>query len=540
MLPPAIRFCGSGRLSTFRELVDATSVVLDARDHIGPHHLAIGKTRKLFERDGTIHAFFSIGYELVHARIDGENFTLLGKRTLDLPIAWGGGAFCVDDDGRGGVTLVFLHRNQHELCAITGNEKDGDIVWDAWRTLLVSRARQAAPWVEVGPNGTAWASVLDRDGDFRLAILPPNGEPRIGDLFEAGEARWYHSCVQVEPVNKDLALAIGFRGEFPNRTELVFKTVSSDLKLGPAKTLARCNVNDKLTFHFQAVGDAARGVAHIVYLDKGLSVSHALYENDAWHVTENVVPVACFAPQICINEDGDAALIAADYEGAIWSAAWSKAKGWSAPRKLRGSGPNVSPQFGQTGYGTGGLISAARSTNGNVPFLFATIDNDKTAHAMLHASALGRSCSFDSGKPLAVATSGKTIQAEIRLTSLRASDLKNRKWIVVIPAEAGRALKLEISGNAGRAFWQERDGRVTKDAAPVKMTTQLHDAFSHGDCGILRASVDLNASTLQLENAWAEIYSGNALLDLAPFDPETAAKMALSPQDISRTFKRMV
>lgn len=492
MLHAALRdsILRGGRLSTFRELIDTESLELDSRDHIGPHHLAIGKTRKLFERGGVIHAFFSIGYELVHACIDGESFALLDKRTLDIPIAWGGGAFCVDDDGRGGVTLVFLHRNQHELCAVTGDEKDGDIVWDAWRSLLTSRARQAAPWVEVGPDGTAWASVLDRDGDFRLAVLPPNGEPKIGDLFEKDETRWYHSCVQVEPISKDLALAIGFRGEFPNRTELVFKTVSSDLKLGPAKTLARCNVNDRLTFHFQAVGDATRGAAHIVYLDNGLSVSHALYENDAWHVTENVVPVACFAPQICINEDGDAALIAPDYEGTLWRASWSKAKGWGATKKFRGSAPNISMSFAQTGYGTGGLISAARSTNGRVPFLFATIDDDKTAHATLHASALARSCSFDSGKPLTVTASGKTIQTEIRLNTLRASDLKDRKFVIVIPAEAGRALKLEITDGKGRASWQERDGSLTQELASVKITTELHVAFSHNDHGYCaRASI---------------------------------------------------
>ena len=527
-------------MGTFRELVDTTSVTLDSRDHIGPHHLAIGKTRKLFERNGIIHAFFSIGHELVHAQIDGESFALLGKRTLDLPIAWGGGAFCVDDDGRGRVTLVFLHRNQHELCAVTGTEKNGDIVWDVWRTLLVSRARQAAPWVEVGPDGTAWASVLDRDGDFRLAVLPPNGEPKIGDLFEANEARWYHSCVQVEPISKDLALAIGFGGEFPNKTELVFKTVLSNLKLGPAKTLARCNVNDRLTFHFQAVGDAVRGVAHIVYLDNGLSVSHALYENGAWHVTENVVPAACFAPQICIDADGNAALIAPDYDGALWRAAWSKEKGWSATKKFPGSAPNVSMSFAQTGYGTGGLISAARSTSGSMPFLFTIIEDDKTAHATLHASALARNCSFETDKPLTVTASGKTLHAEIRLTALRASDLKNRKWIVVIPAEAGRALKLEVANGGACAYWLERDGRIAKDPTPVKITTELHDAFSHNDCGVLRLSADLASSSLALESAWAEIHAGDTLIDLAPFDPETAAKMAMSPQDISRVFKRMV
>ncbi|HSZ75478.1 MAG TPA: hypothetical protein VK779_11710 [Rhizomicrobium sp.] len=531
-------------MGSFHELIDAP-LMIDARDHIGPHHLAIGKTRKLFARGGIIHAFFSIGYGIMHARID-ERFDLIDKHTLDLPIAWGGGAFCVDDhDGR--VVLVFLHRNQHELCVITGDEKNGEIVWQDWRTLLVSRARQAAPWVEIGPDGTAWASVLDRDGDMRLIVLPPNGNPRVGGLFEAGEARWYHSCVQVEPIAKDKALAIGFRGEFPSRTELVYKIVSSDLKLGPAKTLARCNVNDRLTFHFQAVGDAARSRAHIVYLDNGLSVSHALFENDAWHVTENVLSVACFAPQIAIDEAGNAALIAPDYDGQLWTSAWSKAKGWCTPKKLRGLAPNVSMQFAQTGYGTGGLISAARSTNGSVPFLFARIENDQTAHAKLYASRIGGEALFDVNKPLSIAADGKHVEVGIRLAGLHASDLKQtgRRWVVAVPAEAGRALKLEFkslpAGLAANAYWLERDGRYVADVASVKTSVELCDAFSHNDCGVIRASLDLSQITpLATDQAWVEAYAGATLLDIAPFDPETAAKMALSPEGIPRAFKRMV
>jgi len=531
-------------MATFRELIDAP-LVLDARDHIGPHHLAIGKTRKLFARGGIVHAFFSVGYGIVHARID-ERFELIGKHTLDLPIAWGGGAFCVDDhDGR--VVLVFLHRNQHEFCVVTGDEKNGEIVWQDWRTLLVSRARQAAPWVEIGPDGTAWASVLDRDGDIRLVVLPANGKPRIGDLFEAGEARWYHSCVQVEPIAKDKALAIGFRGEFPSKTELVYKTVSADLKLGPAKTLARCNVNDRLTFHFQAVGDAARSRAHIVYLDNGLSISHALFENDQWHVTENVVSAACFAPQIAIDPNGDLALVVPDYDGRLWTSAWSKEKGWGEARTIPGLAPNVSMQFAQTGYGTGGLISAARSTKGNVPFLFARIENDQMAHAKLYASAVGGETSFDRSKPLSVAANGKHVEAEIRFTGLRASDLTQtgKRWVVVIPAEAGRALKLEFkslpAGLAANAYWLERDGNYGTEVASIKTATELCDAFSHNDCGVIHASLDLaQTSALATDQAWVEAYAGATLLDIAPFDPETAAKMALSPQDIPRAFKRMV
>jgi hypothetical protein len=45
---------------------------------------------------------------------------------------------------------------------------------------------------------------------------------------------------------------------------------------------------------------------------------------------------------------------------------------------------------------------------------------------------------------------------------------------------------------------------------------------------------------LQLERAWVETYSGDRLIDIAPFQSETAAKLALAPELITRTYKRMV
>jgi len=528
----------------FRGSFAASTIRLDVRDHIGPHHLAIGKTRKLFERDGTIHAFFSRGFEIAHARLAGEE--LGDVRTLPFPAAWGGGAFCVDERA-GRIALVFLHRNQHELCFVRGKAKDGDIEWEDWRTLLVSRARQAAPWVELGPDGTAWASVLDRDQDTRLAVIPPEGDARICDLFEPGEARWYHSCVQMLPVAADRALAISFRGEFPTRTELVFKTVGADLALGPATALAPCNVNDKLTFHFQAVGDSERRCAHIVYLDDGLSVSHALYEKGEWRVVKSIVAAACFAPQICIDQDGNAALLAADYDGALWRAAWSRAHGWSQARKVaHAKAPNVSPLFSQTGYGSGGMIAAARSANGRMPYLFAVIEDDRKGRAALHAAVLGDDRALDPSLPVAVALSGKTLGVEIRLRALRGRDLgqAGRSWLAIIPAEAGRALKIAFMASAkglvARAYWLERDGSHV--AVPASVNAEIHDAFSPGEAGVLRGTIEFaeTPAALNVKNAWAEIYDGGILTDIAPFEPETAATMALDPARIASTFKRMV
>lgn len=542
-------------MSSLRSRFATPSVVLDSREGIGPHHLAIGKTRKLFEHGGIVHAFYSTGYAIAYARLEAGGLTLLDTAQLDLPVAWGGGAFCLDDDGAGGVCLVFLHRNQHELCAARGTIAEGRVRFDGWRTLLVSGARQAAPWVEMGPGGTAWASVLDRDGDFRLAVLPARGEPLVGDLFAPGEARWYHSCVQMLPVGPDTALAVGFRGDFPSKTELVFKTVTATLALGEAETLAPCNVNDHLTFHFQAVGDAERGRAHVALLDEGLSVSHALYEGGRRTVFKGVLPGPCYAPQICRSEAGGLALLAADYEGGLWTAAWDGV--WSKPRRVADvAGPNLSARFGLTGYGTGGLICAARSSTGRVPYLFGRIEDEAAARAGLHVAALGQGegLSLASREALAVRVAEGRVEAEIRLAWLGAADAgkAGHRWCVTIPAEAGRALMLVLAGGpkgiSGSAHWLERDGCVVADAAPPQVGTQFHDAFScETTCGALHIAIEPKRGTdgLQPGKAWVETgrvegADGVQLVDLADYVPETAALLAVDSSRIPATFRRMV
>lgn len=535
-------------MTTFRQQLGNPLTLVDERAGIGPHHLAIGKTRKLFEKDGTIFTFFSRGYEIGCAVFDADSQRMLSVHTLDCPVAWGGGAFCVDGDSNGRVALVFLHRNQHELCLLTGTVEGKTIDWAPWRSLLVSSSYQAAPWVELGPDGAAWCSVLDRAGDFRIAIVR-GSDVRVGNLFAAQEEPWYHSCVQVHPIAVDRAVAIGFRGAFPTRTELVFKTVSADLKFGPSETLAPCNVNDRLTFHFQAVGDPARESAHIVYLDDGLTVSHARYAAGRWTVAKRVIPVAAFAPQICVNPSGDLVLLAADYDGRIWKASQPLAKEWSEPKCLPGiAGPNVSGLFAQTGYGTGGLISAARSDSGRVPFLMAEITDDRTARAELRLSAVGGNAHIlASEQPLTVTQKGRSLEIDIRLTGLSPRDLieKASSWLVTIPAQKSRALKVRITaGNplAATASWHEVDGRIVPATAPAMVKTSLSDAFASGDHGTIHAILDFEdlPPELQPDRAWVETYTDGRLIDMAPYQPETAARLALSPDLITRTYKRAV
>lgn len=531
---------------------DGTSLCIDERDHIGPHHLAIGKTRKLFERNDVIYAFYSRGYAIGCARIDARTFKLIDSGALGFPVAWGGGAFCVDESC-GNVVIVFIHRNQHELCVAKGRIEQGVLRWGTWRPLLASQSHQAAPWVELSDDGTAWASVLSRDGDFRVVIIPPNGEPRVGDLFAPDEERWYHSCVQMLPVGNHQALAVGFRGAFPRETELVYKTVSAKLACSPSVPLAPCNVNDHTTFHFQAIGDPARSRAHIVYLDNGLSVSHAHYRDGAWHVAHNVMPFPCFAPQICLNADGDAALLAADYEGTLWHAAWSGGS-WSAPRRAAGAlAPNVSASFGETGYGSGGLIAAAHSVAGDVPYLLARMEDDRTGRARLYAGMLGRGrgLSLSGETPLAVRAAHGLIEADIRLVDLQPHDLRQAGacWLVSIPSKSGRILNLAAlsgpAGLAGTVTWLERDGRMIEDKVRVGITPRLCGPFSRTDTpASLLLSVPLEADGLDCENAWVETYRGwgddPRLIDLAPYRPETAAAMALDPARIPTAFRRMV
>ena len=310
---------------------------------------------------------------------------------LDLPVSWGGGAFCVDDDGAGRVVITFTHRDVRQLCFVEGQARDGKIAWQPWRGILTSDVNQAAPWVALDEVGTAWLAVLERTGNFRIATVTRDGKTQIGNLFHAAETPWYHSCVQTLPIGGGKALAVGFRGAFPTQTELVGKTIDADLKTGPSGSICPCDVNDRLTFHFQALGDPKTGQGHIVYLDKGLSVSHAVFSGGAWTVEKDVMAFASLAPQICLDESGALILLAGDYEGRMVECRKPKDGKWSAPEQLEGvAGPTISPLFALTNYGTGGMISDVRSKGGVVPYLVGRILDDASARAALSLHLAGK------------------------------------------------------------------------------------------------------------------------------------------------------
>ncbi len=311
-------------------------MILDRRSGIGPHHLSIGKTRK-FDGDGK--PVYSVGD---------------GIAGMALPTTFGGGAFCVD-----GQSLIYVHKNRRE-CYLVRNGVE--------RKLCETASTFAAPWVTEGPDGRAWWSVLSRDGNYRIG-LGENARVLTG---------WYHSAIQVMPLSSDRAVAIGFRGEFPTATTLVFQEIDARLRNVGEEIDIECNVNDRTTFHFQAVSDFSRELAHVVFLGAGLCVQHAVYFGDSVHWTDGpAIDGPCFAPQITLDSNGVETILAADYRGNIRV---------GNDKVLRGvRGPNISPLFALTGYGTGGMISGAKTVNGKVPLLVSRIIAEYSGVAELSA-----------------------------------------------------------------------------------------------------------------------------------------------------------
>src|SRR5205814_1521960 len=111
------------------------------------------------------------------------------------------------------------------------------------------------------------------------------------NLFE-DKPEWHHSCVQVLPVGRRRAVAVGFAGRFPTETVLVSKDVDDELNLGPSTAIAACDVNDQITFHFQALGDPERGQAHVTFLGPGGRIDHATWSGSGWSIAEAIVPFA--------------------------------------------------------------------------------------------------------------------------------------------------------------------------------------------------------------------------------------------------------
>jgi hypothetical protein len=194
------------------------------------------------------------------------------------------------------------------------------------------------------------------------------------------------------------------------------------------------------------------------------------------------------------------------------------------------------------------LISAARSDAGRVPFLLAEITDDRTARAELRLSAAGGNGQILAPeRPLTIKTKGRSLDIEVHLSGLCPRDLarKANSWLVTIPAQKSRALKIRIAAGdpiTATASWHEVDGRVVPVNARAAIKTSLCDAFSSNDHGTMHAVLEFEnlPTELQPDRAWVETYSDGRLIDMAPYQPETAARLALTPDLITRTYKRAV
>lgn len=307
-------------------------MILDERDHIGPHHLSIGKTRKFFD--------------------DGRFLFSMGNRISDgTPSAFGDGAFCVDGMGvvyiaRGRVRVNYIHRQHSGKCIY--DDGDGTL---------------AAPWLCHGLDGRPWWSVLCRDGKHRVGVGEKSAE------FDFG---WYHSALQVMPYEVGKAWIIGFSASpFPIKSTLMACEVNDKLEFGIPFALDECDVNDRLTFHFQAV--ASDGPVSVVYLKNKLGVYQMEFRGGDWS-RRRITDQSSFAPQNVLHPDGSVSVLWADYRETVF---------------LNGAvvlcgGPNILALFGMTGYGTGGMIAPARwAEKDNIPYLISRIVNEQTGRARL-------------------------------------------------------------------------------------------------------------------------------------------------------------
>ncbi len=297
-------------------------MILDRRSGIGPHHLSIGKTRKIFDDGSKVDVFFSTGRGISHAVVRYGGEVALGESPL--PTSWGGFSFTVD-----GGRICFVHADGKRLCVSDDLE--------TYRTVLETDGPLAAPWL----CGERW-SVLERG----------NGVWIDGEL---DRSPIHHSCVQLFGPDR----AVGFRGEFPTRTELCEKRTG-----GEWGRLAKCNVNDRTTFHF----GASRSV--IAYLDDGLAVSLV--------GRRNIIPIPCFAPNVSFIND-ELNVFACDYHGSIWR--WRE--GSEVLERLPIEGPNISPLFAMTGYGTGGMLIPHEIRGDRIPILISRIEDEQTGTACL-------------------------------------------------------------------------------------------------------------------------------------------------------------
>lgn len=373
--------------------VDRNLTLVHEQPGIGPHFLSIGKTRKIVSHAGMHYLFFSVGYQIKYAVIDALSGIILESANVPgISPAWGGYNFCVEQSGDA-VYLAYVTLTGDSVGCLRGRLGLPEVRWnDTAHLAVVGKSRVlAAPWIAVDQEGIPWVSVVGKDHNFFIAKLSENGGQPLWQqrpILQSGEY-WIHSVVQLLPIGDGGMLAIGFAGDYPTKTSLQFKCYDSLLRETGGGKIAACNVNDKTTFHFQVVSDLRNGLAHILYLDDGLSISHAIFDGKSWNI-ESVVTLPSYAPQVTLDPDGNLYLLYADYQHRIKLMAYKHDRAsWSYQGRLLERGAiNVSPIYGATNYGTGGCISIAKTADYLVPYLTSYVD-EKVGRSRLYYDCLG-------------------------------------------------------------------------------------------------------------------------------------------------------
>ena len=545
-------------LRSFRQVFPKEPVLIEERRQISPHFLGIGKTRKLIDTGRFLVGFYSVGYA-IHwfvARRASVEVIATGVLT-DMAPAWGGGQFCVDHTDEA-VHLAYTSLSRLTVIHRIGRIGDDGIDWEprARVALNATTPTLAAPWIAIDRAGAVWVSVVGRDNNFLVA----HGNSRDGDriafrqrqLFE-DKPEWHHSCVQVLPFTRRRAIAVGFAGRFPTETVLVSKEIDDELNLGASTVVGPCDVNDQITFHFQALGDPERGRACVTYLGPGGRIDHATWSGVTWSIEEAIVPFATIAPQNTLLSDGEIGVLCADYEGRMFALA-STQSGWTKPAPVGRAGlVTISPAFARTGYGTGGIISAARSSDRAIPYLASQVALDPEAPSKLFVGCAGgdEALSFAGAAPIGLAVAPDAITVTLRLAGGSAADVQRDgvAWMIQLQEKTG----------ISRQFW------VLGGATPRLLMFESVDGVNAVEGRHITGNVELRASgegseliatfAARLERANQGAISAQTLegvttsdfgipigrmVDLVPYVQEPNSVVTLDPRRLPQLFRRII
>lgn len=546
---------------SFYDLEGRPETVLDERGGIGAHHLAIGKTRKLFGHAGLLYCFYSTGFEIRCAVADAATREIRASARVPVNAAFGGAHFCIDDDGAGAFALAFTERGRDLVGVVRGRVEGERITWSSPEAVFRAPGPMfAAPWIAFGLDGELWVSAIAREAKHtQIACGSPGGLWRTVPLFQLGEVHWHPSCVQMLPVARSRAIALGFRGDFPTRTELVAREFDMDLKAGEARAVAPCNVNDQLTFQFQAIGDPSRGEAHVAYLDEGLTTSYAHWKGGRWMIERGLFRAPSFAPQLTLGADGAVALLLCDYEGRIWRSCKSAGGHWTPSEIVRGAGyVGISPAFGRTSYGTGGLISAARSSTPDVPYLAGHVDAGASGNArlVLGSALADGALRFAPGGASAKAD-GQTLKIVCQLEAFDPDEAARLQaaWQVRVGDAVGAIITTTVrtceSGLIADAWRSTARGESSPFAVGVAVQATPRSAFEGEGPACLAWELPLSGNSLVAplavtaysfrgaRGSVAEIVDGE-MVDLYPYVPEANAIVARDPSRLAEVFRRLV